>query len=272
MRRDRDNAISFGASMRRVLIAVLMSLGLLAGCEGEPVYRGVSFIAYNYTQYDIDWVRLSDSDGGRAATSQVSVGAGGGSVSCCYTLRGTDLKAEWRAVDSEVLRNHLYDKDVDKHFFVRKRDVSFPATVPPEGDGPLYLEMHVYPDEHVEIALSRKLMNGRLPIVDTARWLWREHRPALQDFRDGVELTRVIARVTKTSWGKYRIEDGEDMRQYMKMYFTVASDFDKDPAIAAVLNKKDRQPGEFASAMETLSAERLTELKRTGLPPGEKNG
>lgn len=257
--------------MRMVRMAGLMWIALLAGCNGEPVYKGVGFIAYNYTQYDIDWVRLSDSDGGRAATSQVSVGAGGGSVSCCYTLRGTDLKAEWRAVDSEVLRNHLDDKDVDKHFFVRKKDVSFPATESPDGDGPLYLEMHIYPDEHVEVALSRKLMNNRLPIVDTARWMWREHRPALQDFRDGVELMRVMARVTRTSWGKYGIEDAADMRQYMRLYFTVASDFDKDPEIAAVLQRQDRQPGEFARAVEALSAQRIAGLKASGTPPGDKN-
>lgn len=51
---------------------------------------------------------------------------------------------------------------------------------------------------------------------------------------------------SRTSWGKYRIEDAEDMRQYKKMYFTVASNFDRNPEIAAALEKPDRQAGEFA--------------------------
>ena len=90
--------------------------------------------------------------------------------------------------------------------------------------------------------------------------------------RDGVELTRVIARVTKKSWGQYRIENASDMREYMKMYFTVASDFDQDPAIHALLQKADRQPGEFARAMESLPAERISALKQAGTPPGAKSG
>lgn len=259
--------------MRKILMAALMSLGLLAGCNGEPAYQGVSFIAYNYTQFDMDTVSLTDKAGSSAVTMQVSVGGGEGSVACCYTLKGTEFTAKWRAADSEVLREHLYDKNPEQYFFTREKPVSFPATEVPAGDGPVYLELHIYPDEHVEMALSRKLTgNTRLPIVETARWLWRQHKDALGDYRDGVELTRVIARVTKKSWGAYRIEDANDMRQYMRMYFTVASDFDQDPAIKSLLEKADRQPGEFARAMESLSAERIAALKQSGAAPGNKNG
>lgn len=76
--------------MRRVLMAVLMSFGLLAGCESEPVYRGVSFIAYNYTQYEMDRVTLSDEEGGRATSMQVSVGA---------------VRGRFRAAIRSVVRN-----------------------------------------------------------------------------------------------------------------------------------------------------------------------
>jgi len=259
--------------MHKMLVAALMTFGLLAGCKGEPAYEGVSFIAYNYTQFDMDSVSLIDKAGNSAVTMQVSVGAGEGSVACCYTLKGTEFTAKWRAADSEVLRNHLYDANPQQYFFTREKPVSFPATDLPPGQGPVYLELHIYPDEHVELALSRKLTGRtRLPIVETARWLWRQHKEALGDFRDGVELTRVIARVTKKSWGQYRIENASDMREYMKMYFTVASDFDQDPAIHALLQKADRQPGEFARAMESLPAERISALKQAGTPPGAKSG
>lgn len=259
--------------MRRVLIAVLMSLGLLAGCEGEPVYRGVSFIAYNYTQYDLDSVSLTDASGQRAVTMQVSVGGGEGSVSCCYTLKGTEFNAQWRAVDGEVLYANLDKGNTERFFFTREKPVSFPPSEVPPGDGPLYLEMHIYPDEHVELALTRKLLGQtRIDIAEATRWLWANHRDALSQYRDVYELLRVMGRVTKTSWGKYRIEEQGDMQQYMRLYFTVASDFDKDPGIKAVLEKSDRKPGEFARMAQSLSAQRIAAIKQAGTPPGDKNG
>ena len=65
---------------------------------------------------------------------------------------------------------------------------------------------------------------------------------------------RVLAKVAKTAWIKYRIDDKQDMRQYMYLYFTVASNFDADPEIAAVLARPGRKPGDFARAMEAMGA------------------
>nr|WP_255701693.1 hypothetical protein [Bordetella sp. LUAb4] len=134
-----------------------LSLGLLAGCNGEPSYKGVGFMAYNYTQFDMDTVALTD---------------------------------KWRATDAVVLRDHLYDKNTDQYFFTREKTVHFPPTEIPPGDGPL----------------------------------------------------------------------------------TVASNFDQDPAIKAVLEKKERQPGEFARVVDSLSAERIASLKQAGSLPRGKNG
>jgi hypothetical protein len=258
--------------MRKIAMSALMLLGLLAGCDRRPSYSG-SFIAYNYTSFDIDWVSLTDKEGGHAVTMQVSVGAGGGSVSCCYTLKGTEFTAEWRAVDPELLRRHIYDKDREKYFFTRRATVNFPPTKLPPGDAPLNIELHIYPDEHAEMAVSRELAgNNRIPIVETTKWLWREHKDAMDEFEGIYELLHVVGRVTKISWGKYHIEDAADMREYMKMYFTVSSNFDQDPAINAVLTKKDRKPGEFAQLIESLSPERISALKKSGSPPGDKMG
>lgn len=49
--------------MRKGLIGVLIWLGLLAGCNGEPTYQGVSFVAYNYTPWELSSVRLVDASG-----------------------------------------------------------------------------------------------------------------------------------------------------------------------------------------------------------------
>jgi len=263
---------SVAALMRRLSLAVLMSLGLLAGCNGEPSYKGVSFIAYNYTQFDMDSVSVTDKAGKSAVTMQVNVGAGGGSVSCCYSLSGTEFTAQWSGADPELLGDDLSEKNIKKYLFTRQKKLTFEPDGIPPGDAPLVLELHIYPDEHVEMAFSRKMVNGRVPIVDTTRWLWRQHRDALGNFRDISEVAHVVARVTKTSWGKYRIVDAADMRQYMKMYFTVASNFDQDPEIKAVLEKKDREPGEFARLIESLSPEHLAALRKSGSTPGDKNG
>ncbi|AOU93278.1 uncharacterized protein AruCF_2387 [Achromobacter ruhlandii] len=62
------------------------------------------------------------------------------------------------------------------------------------------------------------------------------------------------------------------MRQYMRLYFTVASDFDTDPEIAALLSQPGRQPGDFAKAVAALPVATIARLKAQGTPPGDKNG
>lgn len=60
--------------MRKGLIGVLLWLGLLAGCNGEPTYQGVSFITYNYTPWELSSVRLVDASGSAAGTSAIPSG------------------------------------------------------------------------------------------------------------------------------------------------------------------------------------------------------
>lgn len=81
----------------------------------------------------------------------------------------------------------------------------------------------------------------------------------------------VLAKVTKRAWTGYRIENFEDMRGYMYLYFIVASDFDKDPELAAVLQDPNRKPGDFGRAVAALSKERISQIKAFGRPAGEKN-
>ncbi|MGO4396745.1 hypothetical protein [Achromobacter sp. PAB15] len=258
--------------MRRAWIALLCCVGLLAGCNGEPVYRGVSFIVYNYTPWNIRSISVKDKGNGVASTMQVSPGGGEGSVTCCFTLKGTEFIADWRGVDAELLRTHLHDGKADSLYFDRQRAINFPAAEIPPGDGPLYLELHIYPDEHMELALSRKLLGQtRIPIVDTVDWLWREHRASLGDYRSDAELLRVAAKVLQSAWQKYRIEDKQDMRQYMRLYFTVASNFDSDPQMKTILERPGRAPGDFAQEVMALPQAKLDQLKKTGKPPGDKN-
>ena len=44
--------------MRKGLIVLFMWLGLLAGCNSEPSYQGLSFVAYNYTPWDLSLIHI----------------------------------------------------------------------------------------------------------------------------------------------------------------------------------------------------------------------
>ncbi|WYX25659.1 hypothetical protein WJ969_08055 [Achromobacter xylosoxidans] len=188
-------------------------------------------------------------------------------------MKGTEFKVQWSGVDGEEAIQHLYDGTMDSLMFHKETTVHLDPTPIPAGDGPLYLELHIYPDEHMELALSRKLLGQtRFPLVDTTDWLYREYRGAFEDYRDGHEVLRVLGKVARTAWIKYRIVQEQDMRQYMRLYFTVASDFDTDPEIAALLSQPGRQPGDFAKAVAALPEASIARLKAQGTPPGDKRG
>ncbi|CAB3742721.1 hypothetical protein LMG3458_05993 [Achromobacter deleyi] len=259
--------------MRKGLILVLMWLGLLTGCNSEPNYQGVTFVVFNYTPWDLASVRITDADGRAASMGAIGVGGGEGSGSCCYTLKGTDFSVAWRGADGEEIRKHVYDGKLDEVFFNKTTALHFPATEVPSGKGPLYLQLHIYPDEHMELALGRKLLGQtRLPLVDTTDWLYEKYRSALSDYRSDSELLRVVGKVAKKAWMKYRIEDESDMKQYMYLYFTVASNFDANPDVAEILARPGRKPGDFARAIAGFSPEKIDQLRATGTPAGDKNG
>ncbi|WP_373980379.1 hypothetical protein LN047_23730 [Achromobacter sp. JD417] len=258
--------------MRKGLIGVLLWLGLLAGCNGEPTYQGVSFIAYNYTPWNLEPVRLSDASGNVVSSSTLVPGGGEGRVSCCYTFKGTDFTVKWSGGDPELLRKHLFDNKFDDLLFRKETKVHFPATKAPDGDGTLYLELHIYPDEHMELALSRNLTGQvRIPIVETTRWLYGKYGSELTGYENATQLKHVLAKVTRQAWTRYRIEEAEDMRGYMYLYFVVASDFDKQAEIAKLLKDPNRKPGDFGRAVFALPSEKIAQIKASGTPPGEKN-
>lgn len=258
--------------MRNALVGVLLCLGLVAGCKAEPTYQGISVVTYNYTPWDLERVQIVDSSGGVATTGMVPSGGGEGSVSCCYTLKGTEFVVKWNGGDADLMRKHMYDGKFDEVLFSKETNVAFPAVKIPPGDGPAILELHIYPDEHMELAISRQLLGQvRIPIVETTRWLYGNHKEALESYRSIHELRYVLAKVTKKAWKQYRIENEGDMRGYMYLYFVVASDFDKDLEIAAILQNSSRKPGEFGLAVTALLNEKLARLKASGTPPGDKH-
>jgi hypothetical protein len=251
---------------------MLCCVGLLAGCNAEPTYQNVSVITYNYTPWDLTSVRIIDASGAVAGSGMIRSGGGEGSVSCCYTLKGTDFTVRWRGGDADLMRKHMFDGKFDDVLFAKETKVHFPYQEAPAGEGPLIVELHIYPDEHIELALSRQLLGqARIPIPDTTRWLYEHHRDELADYQDIHELRYVLAKVAKQAWMRYRIEEPQDMRAYMQLYFLVSSDFDRDADLAAVLHNPNRKPGDFGRVVAALSADKLARLKSTGAPAGDKN-
>jgi hypothetical protein len=258
--------------MRRAWIALLCCVGLLAGCNAEPTYQSVSVVAYNYTPWDLTSIRIVDASGAVAGSGMIRSGGGEGSVSCCYRLTGTDFTVSWRGGDADLMRKHMFDGKFDDVILSKEAKVHFPYQESPAGEGPLILEVHIYPDEHIELALSRELLGqARIPIPDTTRWLYEHHRDDLVDYEDIHELRYVLAKVTKQAWTKYKIEDAQDMRQYMRLYFTVASNFDSDPQMKTILERPGRAPGDFAQEVMALPQAKLDQIRKTGKPPGDKN-
>ncbi|SEJ83945.1 DUF3304 domain-containing protein [Achromobacter sp. NFACC18-2] len=258
--------------MRKALVGVLLCLGLVAGCKAEPTYQGVSVVTYNYTPWDLTSVRIADAFGGVAGSGMIRSGGGEGSVSCCYTLKGTDFTVKWKGGDADLMRKHMFDGKFDEVIFAKETTVHLPSQDAPPGDGPVILELHIYPDELMELALSRQLLGQvRIPIPDTTRWLYEHHRKELAGYEDIHELRYVLAKVAKQAWVRYRIQDAEDMRGYMYLYFVVASDFDTDPDITALLKDPNRKPGDFGRAVFKLSKDRLAQIKAAGTAPGDKN-
>ena len=258
--------------MRNGLIGMALVLGLLPGCHANPTYQGVSVITYNYTPWDLELVQIVDTSGGVAATGMVPSGGGEGSVSCCFTLKGTEFTVKWKGGDADLMRKHMYDGKFDEVLFSKETKVVFPAAKIPPGDGPAILELHIYPDEHMELAVSRQLLGQvRIPIVETTRWLYKNHKEDLANYRSIHELGYVLAKVTKQAWTRYVIEDAADMRGYMYLYFVVASNFDSDPEIAAILQDSTRKPGDFGRAVQALSKEKIELMKLNGIQPASDN-
>ncbi|MPT40211.1 MAG: DUF3304 domain-containing protein [Achromobacter sp.] len=100
--------------MRKVLAGALLWLGLVAGCNGEPTYSDVSFVTYNYTPWDLERVQIVDASGRVAATGMVPSGGGEGSISCCYTLKGTEFVVKRKGGDADLMRKHMYDGKFDE--------------------------------------------------------------------------------------------------------------------------------------------------------------
>lgn len=188
----------------------------------------------------------------------------GGSVTCCYKLKGTEFTVKWKYYDAD--RWTMDDSHTQQ---VETKVVMSPSTIP-EAVGSRILEVHFYPDRHVELQFPGGLLDdSHVPIVDVSRWMAAHYQTKLDEKFDDTDgqSHRRIARVVAGAWLKYRLTDRGDLEQYMYYDLLVNSRFDAHPEIQRVLQAAAGQPGMFAKAMQSLSKDVLSALASNSFEP-----
>ncbi|NLP62561.1 DUF3304 domain-containing protein [Paraburkholderia sacchari] len=146
----------------------LLALLLLQGCKKEPYMLGL--VGYNYTDRAISDFSVNGQWGANLVLSTPT--SGGGSTMCCVVMSRDTKTPFWVDVEYKMsaLESYPPRKIIEPSAPYRKAKVQVTGPVPAD---PSYLEIHFYPDGHIEAALSgrdgpsppRLKLERRLPFV-----------------------------------------------------------------------------------------------------------
>ena len=143
--------VSSGAAKRnlpQLLAAVAL---LLSACNSQDTLS-VTLVGYNYTERPIYTFSVNGVGASNLFAKQKY---GGGKDSCCIDITvGQPVEIKW-----------LYDT-TDKQYLAGLREEKRSTTVivpPPTVPEAEYLEVHFYPDHHVELALVKFPGDRRIP-------------------------------------------------------------------------------------------------------------
>jgi Protein of unknown function (DUF3304) len=130
-------------------LSLMFGLFLLSSCSAEDT-RSVTVTGYNYTERPIYTFSVNGAGG-----SNIFVGGGGAKMSCCTEITvGKPAVIKW-----------VYDT-TEKQYLAGLREENHSTTVtvpPPTVPEASYLEVHFYPDHHVELALVKFPGDRRIP-------------------------------------------------------------------------------------------------------------
>ena len=249
----------------RVLATCLLFVAVTACGKSEPIYSGISVMGRNYLPYNMNGFTITDAYGNKASGGgDDPPGAGGGSVACCYTLKGTDFTVKWKYYDAD-----RWTMD-DSHAQQVETKVVMPLSAVPEKIGSRILEVHFYPDRHVEFQFPGQLLDeSRIPVVDVSRWMATHYQAQLDkkfDDTDG-QSHRRIARAVAAAWLKYQLTDRNDLEQYAYFNLLVNNRFDSHPEVQRILRAAVGKPGAFAKSMQALPKNVLSELASDKFKP-----
>ncbi len=146
-------AMKFANPFPRLLsaLACLLGLLLLGACNSQDT-RSVTVIGYNYTERPIYTFSVNGVGASNLFAKQKY---GGGKDSCCIDITvGQPVEIKW-----------LYDT-TEKQYLAGLREENRSTTVivpPPTVPEAEYLEVHFFPDHHVELYLVKFPSHGRWP-------------------------------------------------------------------------------------------------------------
>jgi hypothetical protein len=244
------------------LVIFIVSMVSLMGCDdfsSVPIYNGISVEGMNYTPFNLTRFVIRDEYGNRAGGGgDLMPGAGEGSLSCCYKLRGTDFTVDWE----------IYDIDESEDVYAplkkihKQTKVHFQRTKSSVHPGTAVLAVHFYPDYHVELELRGDLGGSRINYSAVDYWFQKKYGKAanpeeLDEFAAFRRTTRVAAR----GWMRYRLTDTVDLEQYVYYTLLVNPKFDEHPDVQRILKETKGRPGAFGAAMQMLPDTVVLEIK-----------
>ena len=148
----KEPAMKFANPLTPLLAALLCLFSLLLSACNSQDTRSVTVTGYNYTERPIYSFSVDGVGGGNAFAGFRS--GGGGFVCCADITVGQPVEIKW-----------LYDT-TEKQYLAGLREENRSTTVivpPPTVPEAEYLEVHFYPDHHVELALVKFPGDRRIP-------------------------------------------------------------------------------------------------------------
>ncbi|MBR7943617.1 hypothetical protein [Burkholderia cenocepacia] len=248
--------------MIKRLILLFFAFAVLAGCDAfssEPTYRGISVAGMNYTPFNLTRFVIRDKYGNTASGGGDHMpGAGEGSLSCCYALKGTDFTVDWEIYDQDEFIKNPY-APIKK---IRKTtQVHFPKTKISGGAGEVVLAVHFYPDYHVEFEFRNDLSGSRIAYDDVWDWLRKQHKQLINPNNDDDSVVfRRVAKLASQGWLKHGFTSTADLQQYCYFYLLDPS-FDQRSEVEQILRESKGRPGVFGEAMQKLPEAVLQEIK-----------
>ncbi|MGN6087087.1 hypothetical protein [Trinickia sp.] len=247
--------------IQRWFILVATAVAVM-GCDSfasEPVYRGISVSGMNYMPFNLSRFTIRDKYGNTAGGGgDLPPGSGEGSVSCCYTLKGTEFTVDWEVYDIDEITD-IYAPLRKIH---KTAKVYFPEEKIPGGAGEVMLAAHFYPDDHVEFEFREDLSGSRIDYAEVDYWFQSTYGNAANpDDLDEFAAFRRTTRVAAQGWRKHRLTDSVDLEQYVYYTLLVNPRFDEHPAVQRILREAVGKAGAFGEAMQKLPDVVFREIK-----------
>ena len=136
---------------------------------GKGTTATLTIMGFNYTDHDINDFYVDGTGGGNLSVSSAS-GGGGGSVCCAAYITGSpapEIEVRWQ--DDACTYNIRHDeegKEFSDIFSIYKTATVKVSTV---SSNPKYLEIHIFPDGHVEAAITDEVSSPRLVLDQNRR-------------------------------------------------------------------------------------------------------